>query len=351
MEYSFPTLYGIPSKSNKVKEWTILVKPTLSGKCQIVRRHGYVGFKIQETSKEISSGKNIGKKNETTVYDQALKEAKSMFQKQKESGYSEQQCSMGTTVMLPMLAHDYSKRSKDIIFPCYSQPKIDGIRMLFKEGTFYSRTGKVICGLGHIIADLPDLILDGELFSFDLTFEQITGIARRLDKSNDKLVSKLKFFIFDCVNEDVFSERLSLLNQCTLGSNAILIESKLIEKSEVETKHDEYVKDGYEGLILRNSESVYVPKFRSKDLQKYKHFQDSEFEIIGGKEGEGNDKGTVIFQCNGFWVRPRGTRQYRHALFTNLDNLVGKQLTVRFQNLTEHGVPRFPVGISIRDYE
>ena len=30
---------------------------------------------------------------------------------------------------------------------------------------------------------------------------------------------------------------------------------------------------------------------------------------------------------------------------------VGKKLTVRYQELTDDGIPRFPVGIAIRDYE
>jgi len=29
----------------------------------------------------------------------------------------------------------------------------------------------------------------------------------------------------------------------------------------------------------------------------------------------------------------------------------GKKLTVQFQNLTDCGLPRFPVGLAIRDYE
>jgi hypothetical protein len=33
------------------------------------------------------------------------------------------------------------------------------------------------------------------------------------------------------------------------------------------------------------------------------------------------------------------------------DHAVGKQLTVRYQGLTNGGVPRFPIGVSVRDYE
>jgi hypothetical protein len=30
---------------------------------------------------------------------------------------------------------------------------------------------------------------------------------------------------------------------------------------------------------------------------------------------------------------------------------VGKKLTVRYQELTDEGLPRFPVGVAFRDYE
>ena len=36
---------------------------------------------------------------------------------------------------------------------------------------------------------------------------------------------------------------------------------------------------------------------------------------------------------------------------TNPDTVIGKKLTVRYQGLTNGGVPRFPIGASVRDYE
>jgi DNA ligase-1 len=50
-------------------------------------------------------------------------------------------------------------------------------------------------------------------------------------------------------------------------------------------------------------------------------------------------------------VRPRGTREKRAEWWENREQYIGSKLTVRFQNLTADGIPRFPVGIAIRDYE
>ena len=119
--------------------------------------------------------------------------------------------------------------------------------------------------------------------------------------------------------------------------------------------YQKFMNEGYEGIMFRNEGANYLPHYRSKHLQKYKEFQDDEFEIVGGKEAEGEDRGTVIFECKSksgtFWVRPRGSREYRKRLLVDILNLTGKKLTVRYQNLTEYGEPRFPVGIAVRDYE
>jgi DNA ligase-1 len=62
----------------------------------------------------------------------------------------------------------------------------------------------------------------------------------------------------------------------------------------------------------------------------------------------------VIWDCktkNGdtFAVRPRGTREIKRELFKNGDKYIGKELTVIFQEYTEYGIPRFPVGKDIRE--
>ena len=84
--------------------------------------------------------------------------------------------------------------------------------------------------------------------------------------------------------------------------------------------------------------------------------EDEEFNIIGGKDGTGRETGMVIFKClskNGleFDVRPMGSQEYRTKMYDNLQSYIGKQLTVRFQGLTDDGRPRFPVGVAVRDYE
>lgn len=116
----------------------------------------------------------------------------------------------------------------------------------------------------------------------------------------------------------------------------------------------EFVESGYEGIMLRNAMGVYRANYRSNDLQKYKEFLEDEYRIIDFKDGEGRDAGAVIWVCEtadgkDFTVRPRGTIQQRREWFNDGANYIGKNLTVVYQELTEDGKPRFPVGKSVRD--
>jgi DNA ligase-1 len=52
-----------------------------------------------------------------------------------------------------------------------------------------------------------------------------------------------------------------------------------------------------------------------------------------------------------FKTRPRGTREERTEYFDNGDDYIGATLTVRYFEMTDDGIPRFPVGIAIRNYE
>lgn len=378
----FTKLYGKPSSSNKIKIWEIQVVKNEDNTCSIIRKYGYLDHKITTSEKVVTSGKNIGKKNETSTHEQACNEATYLWKKQKESGYVENMDTLYETdnvTILPMLAHDYNKRKKDLSNKVAFQPKIDGIRMIasMQKGTiiFHSRTGKEVKGLDHIRKELyesnvlidENFYIDGEIFTFDLTFEEISGLFRTT-KHNDKQKAKikmLKFHIFDCFDvkrQMTFKERQSLITKFPKMKHICIVNTKICENIDkplqyyVDLYHDDYVQKGYEGLIIRNLESCYVLNYRSKDLQKYKQFIDEEYEIVSGKEATGEDAGTVIFDCKTndnlvFSVRPRGSRELRKYMLQNITNYIGKKLTVRYQNLSEKNVPRFPVGITVRDYE
>jgi ATP-dependent DNA ligase len=143
--------------------------------------------------------------------------------------------------------------------------------------------------------------------------------------------------------------------------------------------HQSFVNEGYEGIMLRRYACVELEccdykaddlckkcqkryrlcQYRSKRtnaLMKYKSFQDEEAQIVGFEVGVGTEQGAIIYRVldkrgNEFTVRPRGTVAQRKELYQKREELLGLPLTIRFQELSKDGVPRFPVGIAIRNYE
>jgi DNA ligase-1 len=398
---SFPTLYGSAS-TGKVKQWTICVEAR-DGAGVIITTHGYVGGAMQVNERVVTEGKNVGKKNETTPLAQAISEAQSAWNKKRDAEYSVTPSATGATggasaaaaggagasaaaedddaegaeggeggeagVPHPMLAHDYNKRGKSIRFPCYAQRKLDGVRCVAITGRgLFSRNGKPLSPhLSAIRAEIDTLpagtILDGELYSDELSFQEIVGIVKKgtLKAADHAKLPKMYLCVYDTIREgETNMQRKKWLDELFASRTfrALRLLSTSVANSEEDVKffHSLFVSEGYEGLILRNVEGKYAVGHRSADLQKYKEFLDEEFRIVGFREGDGVEKGCVLWVCvtaegKEFDCRPRGTREERCELFRSGASHVGKRLSVRFQEWTDDKKPRFPVGIALRDYE
>ncbi len=368
---SFPTLYS-KSKSGKTQVWNIQVTGST-----IHISYGYEGGAVTIADKTISEGKNLGKKNATTPEQQAVAEARSTWEKKQKGGYAEvladaqvpavaDATSLAAHVaILPMLAHDYNKRGKDIKFPCWVQAKLDGVRCIFRDGVLTSRTGKVFPNMDHITKQLKGckLVLDGELYSDTLSFQQFVGLVRKTkhNVAEVEMLKQVNLWVYDCVNDETFEDRLLTL-QNFFEKKTKLTFVKLLPTGvannarDLKKWHDHHVAAGKEGLIIRNLAGLYQLAGRSKDLQKYKEFEDAEYKVVNFTDGEGSEEGLVIWVCETpegkqFNVRPRGTHESRAEIYKSADKFIGQQLTVRFQELTDEGVPRFPIGIAFRDYE
>jgi ATP-dependent DNA ligase len=376
----FPTLYG-DSSHGKQKTWSVTVTTNSEHHGIITSTHGYVDSKQTASTRIVTEGKNLGKKNATTPLTQAISEAQALWNKKRDAGYTTSATAAATgtddgavggaggpstDVPLPMLAHDYNKRAKSIQFPCFAQRKLDGVRCIAIPGRgLYSRNGKRFPHLEHIQTEVGGvtLYLDGELYSDELTFQEIVGLVKKekLTPADHTKMQKMYLYVYDCVlPTKSYAERKTTLDDLfakhTFTYLRLLPTAVCSSVDDVKKLHADYVAEGYEGLILRQSDGLYKVGHRSTDLQKYKEFFDSEYRIVGYKQGDGEEKGCVIWLCHTprgqeFAVRPRGTRAERSELFTNGDKYVGKLLTVRYQELTTDGIPRFPVGITFRDYE
>jgi len=386
----YPLIFG-KDKSGKTRVWKATVFSFQeSNKAMTVIQHGIYYCKLQVDTREYTEGKNIGKKNETTPLQQCMAELeKKRKDKIEKEGYSEafpghdqesndepDTSSQEHRKIFPMLANKYEpsaslRKRGGIVFPCFVQPKLDGLRCVvyLQNGApvYQSRTGGIFTVLQHLDAPImeillknPNLVLDGELYTRQIPFEELAGIIKKktLTEADKQKIRCVQYHVYDLVVSGVpFRERLSTLQQI-IPSNISSVTPVLTYlangSADFKEKFSEYVAQGYEGIMLRNTEGLYQENYRSNDLMKYKEFFENEYKIVDFKEAVGRDAGTVIWECETpegrrFSVRPRGTLEARREWFSKGASLVGKQLTVIYQELSEMGVPRFPVGKAIRD--
>ena len=202
--------------------------------------------------------------------------------------------------------------------------------------------------------------LDGEIYAHGLT---LADISRRIKKDRGSKTQELEYHVYDIVHLSLNKKRDEIREAILTNPSSIKVvwvQSHLVNtKEEIKQWHDTFVKHGYEGVIIRNIDGEYLLEKRSTDLQKYKEFQDEEFEIVDVTSGEGRETNAIIYICKvknpldpkklTFEVRPRGSIERRIELMSKGRGVIGKELTVRFQNLTENNIPFFPIGIMVRE--
>jgi len=399
VEY-LPILYGKTAKDQS-KVWISRILTNVHNHGIYEIEHGTEGGKLQLTRRVITEGKNIGKKNETSPLNQCTSELRKKWSdKLNKEGYwirdatdtienaqLPTQTPSATSKILPMLAQSYTPgktKKNDIVFPCYIQPKLDGLRCLIYIGddrktiVTQSRTGGTFEHMSHIktyiepfLRSHPNIVLDGELYTIEIPFENLAGLIKKkkVDVSDLKLLEKIQYHIYDFIDREnpnlTFQERdekIDSFEEEICGEKPSIEEGKFVrfvptyiakKSGEFFEKFQEFISAGYEGAMLRNSSGIYRQNYRSTDLQKYKEFKEDEFSIVDFKQGDGRDEGTVIWICETpdgrqFSVRPKGSVDYRRELYNNASQYIGEKLTVIFQELSEMGVPRFPVGKCIR---
>jgi DNA ligase-1 len=389
-------------KNGKTRVWyaSIHYHPS-SNTAYSVIEFGQEGGKLQTSTREYTTGKNIGRKNETTPLEQCTNETqRKWLDKKEKEGYFEVDLStddadvteidnatgvsnvadntVGGSASVavargpyyPMLAHTYEPAKSKIVYPCHVQPKLDGLRCIVYTNAdgivFQSRTAGHFDTMEHLVPYLtaifrhdPSVIFDGELYTTELPFEELAGLIKKRKITDDDKVrlQQVHYHIYDIINDEPFCSRYERLQKIL---NAPYRYIHLVPTHVAASVQDfrerfrECIEQGMEGIMLRNSNGIYRQHYRSNDLQKYKEFMEEEYEIIGFKEGDGRDKGCVIWECQTpekrqFWVRPRGSLDMRKEQFMNGQQYVGSLLTVTYQEKSEHDVPRFPVGKSIRD--
>ena len=220
----------------------------------------------------------------------------------------------------------YQDRKDKVVFPVTSSYKLDGVFAVVKNGRFCSKNDNEFaavsdCLAGHGFEDG----VEGELYRPLMLFEDIISAVKR-DEPND-LTPHIGFYPHRAIYK---------------------VESNSHE--ELDAAMELAVAAGYEGIVITT---------QGGEMLKYKPFFDEEYIITDAVEGKGKFTGLLgKFICHGihdnsktFGVPMNGDYAYLGRLWEDRCTFIGAWVTVRYQNKTKNGIPRFPRGTSIRDYE
>ncbi|MBA6292853.1 hypothetical protein H4J58_13165 [Colwellia sp. MB3u-70] len=335
-----------------------------------------LGGKGVESVTTIDKGKNIGKANETSVTEQAILNAQATADKKIKKGYltdiptGEEQVTNSLGFLKPMLAQTLDK-VKNWQFPLLCSPKLDGHRLLAtvkdKQAVLYSRQGKTV-ELPHIKNELQKLFdnniwngatLDGEIYLHGESLQTISSLVKKQQPQTEQL----KYYLYDTIETNQpYPQRLNYLNNLLNANNesiSIVDTKELTTNVELDLFHSENLASGFEGTMLRWSDTGYEDGKRSKSLIKKKDFQDAEFTVIDIAQGKtvtrnGNTYELPIYVCETlqgekFNCVASGTLQEKHQAWLEKDHAIGKQLTVKFFNYTDNNIPFLPVAIGLRN--
>lgn len=329
---------------------------------------GILGGKLVTSTWTQCEATNVGRSNERSPEQQATFEINALYEYNLSRDYhiTIGGASNGAHFFEPMLAKKYEGFE-----PGFAQPKLDGVRCIAKADGLWSREGKPIVGVPHIINALapifeshPDTILDGELYSHDFKddFNTIISAVRKQKPTQEDLISSEKivqYHIYDTPSHPgLFQERFrQVLNFKMLVNSDMIVAvetCKINTEKEFDELHGKWLQDGYEGSMWRGN-GPYEQK-RSKYLRKRKEFLDEEFIVSRVIEGKGNYSGcakSVEFIMPGdkrteTGERPKagikGSQGFLKQLLVDADKLIGAQVTITYFQLTPDGIPRFGVA-------
>ena len=327
-----------------------------------------------EDGKQVESGwkiveqKNVGKTNETSLQGQAEQEMLADFNKKLERGYFRSKEEIDTFDKIkPMLASKYEDAKLDFDKnEYYTQPKLDGIRCIARKNGLWSRAGKEIVAVPHVMEALtvffdkyPDAILDGELYNHKLRddFNKITSLVRKTKPTDDDIKESkelVEYHVYDVIQmpdkeENFFSDRIGwFYGQGFSGSVQAVETRRVLDQDQIDRNYGDDIEDGYEGQMIRIN-ALYEQNKRSKSLIKRKEFITDEFTVVGVEEGKGNWAGHIkrfvlsLPDGTQFGAGVRGTQDIMKAMFES--NETPTWATLRYFTPTPDGIPRFPVVI------
>ena len=294
-------------------------------------------------------------------------------------------------VVKPMLAKQADKVTKTDIFnkKWIASRKIDGLRCIIylgDDGELHTSSrgatnydSAMVEILNHpslikLFKNNEGLMLDGECYHHGYTLQQINSIARTQKVAKDLEV--LQFYWYDIVDlNNPFKTRLakmkSIANELKeYGSEIGWEPDRMFKGDELRIQfvpqvevsgwdnmmklHNEYVSEGWEGLVIRDPERPYKPNGRTNDMIKIKVYKDDCFKVVGKEAGlRGSEDMVFIMQMEDgrtFKAKPFGDREQKEEYWNNFEDKYNGHIgECKFFYYSDDGIPLQPAFKAFRD--
>jgi DNA ligase-1 len=290
----------------------------------------------------------------------------------------------------PMLCPNETIDIKTLKYPLLVSYKLDGIRCIFRNGEMTSRALKQFPNVQlrkrfeglNKVCNLKNIVLDGELLSKSLTFNELSGLTRQLDK---ELPDDLYFYCFDIVHKEQFyiPFQVRIVNLHELEAPYVkIVKQKLLQTvEEVNDYYQEALDWGCDGLILRDPNGKY--KFGRGTIKegliyKMKPFQTFDAKIISviqatevreGAEKKINELGrsvtskkkddriliekasafTVLYEEKELKVTIAMTDEEKEEVWKNKEQYIGRMIEYKGMLVGAKDLPRHPIFLRFRD--
>lgn len=289
-------------------------------------------------------------------------------------------------VVKPMLAKQADQVTNKKVFDkeYFASRKINGVRCLIymENGELKtSSRGSINYNLAinhildnptliNIFNEHPGLIMDGEIYKHGWTLNVISGVCRKRETLTDGI--DLEFYWYDIVDlTKPFLERWEIMQEIATNNNISFSPYKEWDTDELKVQlvpqdsisgftnmkslHDQFVSEGWEGLVIRLKTATYGPNKRTNDMIKIKQYIDKEYRIIGIADGLRDEDMCFVMETeNGqqFKAKPMGNREQKQWYRNNIDSLIGKMGTLKYFEMSgKEGseIPQQPIFICVRE--
>ena len=294
-------------------------------------------------------------------------------------------------VVKPMLAKQADKVTKTNIFnkKWIASRKIDGLRCIIYLGddgklhtssrgatNYDSAMFEILThpALIKLFKNNKGLMLDGECYHHGYTLQQINSIARTQKVAKDLEI--LQFYWYDIVDlNNPFKTRLAKMKSVAselkeYGSEISWEPDRIFKENELRIQfvpqvevsgwdnmmklHNEYVSEGWEGLVIRDPERPYKPNGRTNDMIKIKVYKDDCFKVVGKEAGlRGSEDMVFIMQMpdgRTFKAKPFGDREQKQEYWINFEEKYNGHIgECKFFYYSDDGIPLQPAFKAFRD--